>query len=72
MQQELLKRVELLKTAILLEDEEVLSLGVARLQGMEFDESIEAILKQIESKSYAVALGDIETLLQRYSGGNTL
>ncbi len=68
MQQEILKRVELLKTAILLEDEEVLSLGVAKLQGTTVDESIEAIVELIENKSYADALGDIEALLQRYSG----
>ncbi len=66
--QKILKRLELIKTAITLEDEEIIELQVMKLNSMEYDVGIKSILNKIEDKDYGNVVLEIESYLQKYSG----
>ena len=66
--QKILKRLELIKTAITIEDEEIIELQVIKLNSMEYDVEIESILNRIEDKDYGNVVLEIESYLQKYSG----
>ena len=65
---QILKRLELIKTAISIEDEEIIDLQVFKLNTMECDEDVQNILTKIEEKNYGSVVGDIETYIQYFSG----
>ncbi len=66
--QKILKRLELIKTAITIEDEEIIELQVIKLNSMEYDAEIESILNRIEDKDYGNVVLEIESYLKKYSG----
>jgi len=65
---EIVKRLELIKTAIAIEDEEIIELQVMKLQKLEIDTEVQRILAEIETVDYANVVVLIEQYLTKYSG----
>lgn len=65
---QILKRLELIKTSISIEDEEIVELQVAKLKGIEVDEEVQVILELLEQNNYGEVLYRIDGYLQRFSG----
>jgi len=62
------KRLELIKTAIAIEDEEIIELQVMKIEQIEIDDDVVSILDMLEDSNFAEALNAIENYLQRFSG----
>lgn len=65
---QILKRVEIIKSSIAIEDEEVIELQVMKLQKLDIDDDVKAIVTHLEAMNYAKAMKDIEAYILRYSG----
>lgn len=65
---QILKRLELIKTSIALEDEEIIQLQVTKLQTLEIDNEVQAILNLIRHNDYKEVLYHIESYLKHFSG----
>ncbi len=66
--QQILKRLELIKTAISIEDEEIIELQVVKLETLDVDEDIVEILQLLKGSDYATGLSKIESYVQRHIG----
>ena len=66
--QQILKRLELIKTAISIEDEEIIDLQVLKLQKLEIDAQVAEILAKITQKDYSSVMQKIEDYLEQCSG----
>lgn len=66
--EQILKRLELIKAAIAVEDEEVILLQIFKLKALSIDEKVEEILLYLEVASYTKALAQIESYILNYSG----
>ena len=66
--QQILKRLELIKTGIALEDEEVISLQAERLSAIDVDETVSGILSMVADCDYGNAAREIDSYLSKYSG----
>lgn len=66
--QQILKRLELIKTAIFIQDEEIIELQVVKLETLDIDEDIVEILQLLKGNDYAVGLSKIESYVQRHIG----
>ncbi len=65
---QILKRLELIKTAIAIEDEEIIELQELKLKTLSIDNKVEDILQLLEKDDYHHALIQIEGYLQKQSG----
>jgi len=65
---QLLKRLELIKTSILLEDDEIVEFQVLKLSKIDLDDDVKSILQKLDSSNYASALISIEKYLTKYNG----
>ena len=65
---QILKRLEIIKSSIAIEDEEIIELQIMKLQKLGIDDDVKAILKKLEDTDYAKALKEIEAYLVKYSG----
>jgi len=65
---EILKRLEIIKSSIAIEDEEIIELQVMKLQKIDIDDDVKKILTSLEESEYGSALVSIEEYLKRYSG----
>jgi len=65
---QLLKRLELIKTSILLEDDEIVEFQVLKLSKMSLDDDVKSILQKLDSSNYASALTSIENYIKKYNG----
>jgi hypothetical protein len=66
--QQILKRLELIKTGIALEDEEVISLQVEKLSSMEVDAEVMLILSLAANCDYGRTVREIDAFLAKYKG----
>jgi hypothetical protein len=66
--QQILKRLELIKTGIALEDEEVLTLQVDKLSSLDVDATVSGILSLMADFNYGSAAQEINAYLLKYSG----
>jgi chromosome segregation ATPase len=66
--QQILKRLELIKTAISIEDEEIIELQVMKLGVMDCNADVQSILARIEAKEYALVVLEIEAYIKRFEG----
>jgi len=64
---EVLKRLEIIKNSISIEDEEIIELQVMKLEKMDIDEDIKKIVLFLKKGEYYKALSYIEEYLKRYS-----
>lgn len=65
---QILKRLEIIKSSIAIEDEEIIGLQCSKLDGMELDDDVRAIISTLSQNDYAQALVLIEAYVARYSG----
>ena len=65
---QILKRLELIKTAISIDDEEIIELQVMKLEKLTLDDEVQTILTKLESLDYGSVMLDIESYLVKYSG----
>jgi small-conductance mechanosensitive channel len=66
--QQILKRLELIKTSISIEDEEIIEMQVTKLSTMSTDDEVKEILRQLSHNDYGEAIVKIENYLVRYRG----
>jgi len=66
--QQILKRLELIKTAITIEDEEIVELQMIKLNSISCDNEVKEILNKLDNKDYGNVVVEIEEYLQKYSG----
>jgi chromosome segregation ATPase len=66
--EQILKRLELIKTGIAIEDEEIIEMQTLKIASLNADDDVEEILRQLEDSNFAGALAGIEEYLTRYSG----
>lgn len=65
---EIIKRLEIIKSSIAIEDEEIIELQIMKLQKMDIDDNVKKILTSLEKSEYGSALVSIEEYLKRYNG----
>ncbi len=58
-----MKRLELIKTSITLEDEEVIELQIMKLNSISCDDEVKNILEKLENKDYGSVVIEIEKYL---------
>ncbi|MFA6195695.1 MAG: hypothetical protein WC656_03510 [Sulfurimonas sp.] len=68
MVKELLKRLEIIKIAIFIEDEEIIALQVLRISKMQYDMDIAYILELIDENKYEQVISIIDKYLKKQSG----
>ncbi|MDP3119774.1 MAG: hypothetical protein Q8N01_05120 [Sulfuricurvum sp.] len=62
--QQILKRLELIKTSIAIEDEEIIELQVAKLSTLPIDNDVQNILNRLANNDYGHAVVEIESYIQ--------
>jgi primosomal protein N' len=65
---QIIKRLELIKTSIDIEDDEIIELQTMKLNSMDIDNSVKEILVKIQNHDLGRAMIDIEEYIKRYSG----
>ena len=65
---QLLKRLELIKTSIAIEDEEIIELQVMKIQKMDVDSDVKNILSLIENDDFSSVTVEIEKYISKFSG----
>ncbi len=65
---QILKRLELIKTSISIEDEEIIELQLVKLKTLSVDDEVQTILEHIEKNNYGEVLYLIDGYFQRFSG----
>ena len=66
--EKIIKRLEMLKNAILLEDEEDIERATAKLKGYAFEPQLEAIIAAVEAQNYRAAMSKIKSFLTDNQG----
>ncbi len=66
--QQILKRLELIKTSITLDDLEIIELQIAKLNSLNISNEVKAIITKLEDNDYGSAVVELEAYLQKYSG----
>lgn len=64
---EILKRLEIIKSSIAIDDEDIIELQVMKLNKLSLNIEIKNIISKLENHEYSSALFDIENYLKRYS-----
>ena len=67
MMKQILKRLELIKTSIELDDEEIIELQINKIKNLKCDYIVEEILLQLEALDYSNAILNIKEYLANYS-----
>ncbi len=65
---QVIKRLELIKNSISLEDEEIIDLQVAKLQQMQLDEPVRAIVSAIRRREFSSVIPAIDEYIGRFNG----
>lgn len=65
---QILKRLELIKTSIAIEDEEIIELQTVKLSAMSIDDDVKNILIKLENHNYSSVVEEIDNYLKRFSG----
>ena len=66
--QQILKRLEIIKTGIAIEDMEIITLQLDKLNAIDLDDEVESILEKIKDDDFANVVADIEAYLGKFSG----
>lgn len=64
---EILKRLEIIKSSIAIDDEEIIELQIMKLNKLSPNIEIKNIISKLENQEYSSALIDIENYLKRYN-----
>lgn len=65
---QILKRLELIKTSIIIEDHEVIESQINKLLNIDIDDDVRDILNKLLNSDYAMAILQIENYIARFSG----
>ena len=65
---QILKRLEIIKSSIAIDDEEIIELQIIKLKQLDIDDDIKNILEKLENLDYGSAMNDIENYIKRYTG----
>ncbi len=65
---QILKRLEIIKSSIAIEDEEIIELQIMKLEKLEIDNEVKNILKYLENSDFSTAIKLIENYLSKYGG----
>ena len=65
---QIIKRLEIIKSSILIEDIEIIELQIMKLNSLKIDENVQEIIKKLKNSEYLLALEKIESFISRYSG----
>lgn len=65
---QILKRLELISSAISIEEEEIIELQIARLLELDLDEEVQKIIHMVQNHHYEEVIGSITAYVHRYSG----
>jgi len=66
--EELLKRLEIIRSGIAIDDSEIIELQMIKLKKMTLDSEVLDIINQLKNSDYIEALNNINKYLQKYSG----
>ncbi len=66
--QEILKRLELIKASIALEDEDIIELQILKIKSLTYDEDVANILNTLEESDFATAVNAIEIYISKNTG----
>jgi uncharacterized coiled-coil DUF342 family protein len=66
--QQIIKRLELIKTSITLEDEEIIELQISKIKALNPDDDVSDILEKLIQHNYASAITAIESYLAKRTG----
>ena len=66
--QKILKRLELIKTAIALEDEAIIELQIMKLTQLDIDDEVKKILNSLDESDYVSAEMEIQNYITKYNG----
>lgn len=65
---EILKRLEIIKSSIAIDDEEIIELQIIKLRKLDIDDKIQELTKKLENLDYGSALNDIENYIKEHTG----
>ena len=65
---QILKRLELIKSSIAVEEQEIIELQISKLSTMSIDDDVKSILIKLSNSDFGSVIEDIENYLTRYSG----
>lgn len=65
---QILKRLEIIKSSIVIEDEDIIELQLIKLQQLDVEEDVNTILFELKQSNFFKALQMIEEYLSKYSG----
>ena len=65
---QILKRLELIKSSIAVEEQEIIKLQISKLLTMSIDDDVKSILVKLSNSDFGSVIADIEDYLNRYSG----
>lgn len=66
--QQILKRLELIKTGIALEDEDIIELQIVKIKSLDHDSDVANILTLLDDNDFSMAVNAIETHINKYTG----
>ena len=65
---QIIKRLEIIKSSIAIDDEEIIELQIIKLKELDVDSGIKNILKKLENLDYGSAMNDIENYIKQHTG----
>jgi len=66
--QQILKRLELIRTSIVIDDLEIIQLQIEKLKSLEIDEEVKTIIKKLNNNDFGTVVVDLEKYIQKFSG----
>ncbi len=65
---QIIKRLEIIKSSITIDDEDIIELQVIKLKELDTDSGVKNILKKLENQDYGSAMNDIENYIKQHTG----
>ena len=65
---QIIKRLEIIKSSITIDDEDIIELQVIKLKELDTDSGVKNILKKLENLDYGSAMNDIENYIKQHTG----
>ncbi|MGH2279746.1 hypothetical protein ACRCD7_11470 [Aliarcobacter sp. ERUVET-7] len=65
---QIIKRLEIIKSSIAIDDEDIIELQVIKLKELDTDSGVKNILKKLENLDYGSAMNDIENYIKQHTG----
>lgn len=66
--QQILKRLELIKTSIEIDDLEIIELQINKLQSLQIDDEVNAIIAKLNDNDFGTAIVELEEYIKKFSG----